>query len=86
MRIFILLMVCFLAGCTAAPVVQEVRVPVAVSCIKKADLPARPDYQTYVLPDNANDADVLIALVSDWARSRPYESALEAITRGCAGE
>lgn len=75
-----------LSACTTPPVTQRVEVPIAVSCIKKQQLPERPKYESYHLAPDATDGDKVLAVTRDWLRSRPYEATLEAISTGCANE
>ena len=71
-----------LEGCaTAPPAPVRVEVPVMVPCI--GAVPVRPTYDFDKLPPTATDGEVILALARDWARSRPYEIALEALVASC---
>ena len=71
-----------LAGCTSAPpAAVRVEVPVMVPCI--GAVPVRPTYDFDKLPPTATDGEAILALARDWARSRPYEIALEALVASC---
>lgn len=76
---------CMLAGCgtTPATAIQRVDVPVAVPCVKAADVPQRPDYAVEKLAPTATDGEKVLALAGDWPRGRKYEGELEAIIAGC---
>lgn len=85
MNKYILFISLMLTGCvSSAPITQRVDVPVAVSCVKRDQIPQRPQYEPY--DSNAADGDVLLAVSRNWFKSRPYEAKLEAIANGCAHE
>lgn len=85
MRFLVLAFALVLAGCAStAPVITEVKVPVSVPCIKPEQVPQRPDYETPKLDDTTSDGNKVLALARDWARSRGYESKLEAIAGECS--
>lgn len=74
-----------LGGCgtTPAPATQRVDVPVAVPCVKAADVPKRPDYEVEKLAPVASDGEKVLAFAADWPRGRKYEGELEALIAGC---
>jgi hypothetical protein len=79
--IIIIALLAVLCGCSGTIPLQEVKVAVPVSCIKK--LPVKPDYETSKLTIKAKDGHKVAALSRDWSRSRIYEGELEATLEGC---
>jgi starvation-inducible outer membrane lipoprotein len=79
----IILLALLLAGCAAAPapVTQEVKLPVYVSCVTA--VPARPDYEFGKLTLTATDGEKVLAMARDWPRGREYEGELQAVIDGC---
>ncbi|MFC5480567.1 hypothetical protein [Massilia suwonensis] len=65
------------------PLPVEVKVPVAVSCIKPEQLPAKPDYESLKDNDNTPDGTVVLHITRDFAKSLPYQQRLEAIVDVC---
>jgi hypothetical protein len=85
MNKYLLVISLMLTGCvSSAPITQRVDVPVAVACVKRDQIPERPQYEPY--DSSAADGDVLLAVSRNWFKSRPYEAKLEAIANGCAHE
>ena len=77
-----IILTALLAGCaTLPPAPVRVEVPVMVPCI--GAVPVRPTYDFDKLPPTATDGEVILALARDWAGSRPYEIALEALVASC---
>ncbi len=76
------LLMILLAGCAAAPrATQEVKIPVAVPCVKAA--PARPAFESLALPAGASDGEKVLALARDTLLHFKYEGQLEAALSGC---
>ena len=70
-----------LVGCVTAPVTQEVRVPVYVSCVTA--VPARPEFEARSLGPDASDGEKVLAIARDVPRHFKYEGQLEAVIAGC---
>lgn len=75
-----------LSGCTASPPVViekpvEVRVPVAVSCVKA--LPVKPVFKTDEQLKRGSDYQVVNDLLADRLAREIYELQLEAVLKGC---
>ncbi|CUI04664.1 hypothetical protein BN2497_4105 [Janthinobacterium sp. CG23_2] len=70
-----------LTACAAAPVVQEVKVPVYRSCVTAG--PARPAFAVRGLAPDASDGEKVLALARDLPLHLKYEAQLEAVIAGC---
>lgn len=82
--------ICLLAACETAPepeprvVTQEVRIPVPVACIDRAEIPAKPDYPDERL-DGSEPLDVIVrALRISSERRQAHEPELYALLEACA--
>lgn len=86
MKLVSLIAALALAGCATVqpqPLPKEVKVPVAVSCIKPDQVPQRPDYESLQDNDNTPDGTLVLHVTRDFAKSLPYQAKLEAIVNGC---
>ncbi|NHZ83785.1 hypothetical protein F2P44_31630 [Massilia sp. CCM 8695] len=81
MKLLILAVLLLLTACGAAPVVQEVKVPVYRSCV--AAQPAKPEFGVRTLAPDASDGEKVLAIARDIPLHLKYEAALEAIVAGC---
>jgi hypothetical protein len=73
-------------GCASKqpkPLPQEVRVPVAVSCIKFDLVPSKPEYESLRDNDSAPDGALVLHVTRDFAKSLPYQAQLEALVEAC---
>ena len=70
-----------LTGCATVPAVREVKIPVAVACVKS--VPARPAFATRGLAPDASDGEKVLAIARDLPMHLKYEGELEAIIAGC---
>lgn len=84
-KIGIAVIAALITGCATAPqaLPGEVKISVAVSCIKPEKIPAKPDYQSPTDNDKTPDGTVILHVVRDFAKSLPYQKALEAIIDAC---
>lgn len=84
-KIVIAVIAALITGCATEPqpLPVELKMPVAVSCIKPEQIPAKPNYQS--LTDNANtpDGTVILHVTRDFAKSLPYQQQMEAVIQGC---
>lgn len=75
------------AGCTPALRIpdppKEVRVPVAVPCLKPEDVPQRPSLLSDQQIDALDDKRAVIALGKDRRVRQGYQAGLEAAVKGC---
>jgi hypothetical protein len=75
------------SGCATTqqpqPLPVEVKVPVAVSCIKPEQIPAKPDYESLKDNNNTPDGTVVLHIARDFAKSLPYQQELEALIETC---
>ncbi|MCE3605810.1 hypothetical protein LXA47_19695 [Massilia sp. P8910] len=81
MKYLLLAALLLLTACGAAPVVQEVKVPVYRSCVTGA--PDRPAFAVRTLAPDASDGEKVLALVRDLPVHLKYEAQLEAVIAGC---
>ncbi|NHZ93235.1 hypothetical protein F2P45_30115 [Massilia sp. CCM 8733] len=81
MKYLLLAALLLLTACAAAPVVQEVKVPVYRPCVTAA--PARPTFATRTLAPDASDGEKVLALARDLPLHLKYEAQLEAVIAGC---
>ncbi|MDQ1921301.1 hypothetical protein [Massilia pseudoviolaceinigra] len=77
----LVLILVLLTACAAAPVVQEVKVPVYRSCVAAA--PERPAFAVRGLAPDASDGEKVLALARDLPVHLKYEAQLEAVIAGC---
>jgi hypothetical protein len=84
-KIAIALIAALISGCatTPQPLPAEVKVPVAVSCIKPEQIPVKPDYESLRDNDQTPDGTVILHITRDFAKSLPYQQQLEAIIGAC---
>ena len=88
--IVLLLSLLILSGCTSKPepavkvVVQEVKVPVYVSCLSKKDLPVRTDYVTIHIKKNDNPVVKVRKLDKMTQQQSNYIGVLEKALNGCS--
>jgi hypothetical protein len=84
-KITIAIIAALISGCatTPQPLPVEVKVPVAVSCIKPEQIPVRPDYESLKDNDNNPDGTVVLHLARDFAKSFAYEQLMEVIVKAC---
>lgn len=81
--------VCCLAlvGCASRPAIpdppKEIRVPVAIPCLKPEDVPARPALLSDEQLDALDDKRAVIALGQDRRVRQGYQAQLEAAVAGC---
>lgn len=83
---YIILMTVLLTGCATQqppPLPVEVKVPVAVSCIKAEDIPAKPAYESLLDNDDTPDGTVILHITRYFAKSLPYQNQLEAVIEAC---
>lgn len=86
MKLVSLIAAMALAGCATQqpqPLPQEVKVPIAVSCIKPDQVPQRPDYESLHDNENTPDGTLVLHVARDFAKSLPYQAELEAIVSSC---
>lgn len=81
MKYLLLIVLLLLTACGAAPVVQEVKVPVYRPCVTAA--PARPTFATRTLAPDASNGEKVLALARDLPIHLKYEAQLEAVIAGC---
>lgn len=84
-KIAIAVIAALITGCATVPqpLPVEVKMPVAVSCIKPDQVPVKPDYQSLSDNDNTPDGTVMLHITRDLAKSLPYQQQMEAVIRGC---
>lgn len=88
--IVLLLALLILSGCTSKPspavkvVMQEVKVPVYMSCINKTDLPVRNDYVTISIKKNDNPVVKVRKLDKMTQQQGNYIGVLEKALNGCS--
>lgn len=84
-KIVIAVIAALITGCATAPqtLPVEVKIPVAVSCIKTEQVPVKPDYQSLNDTVNTPDGTVILHVMRDFAKSLPYQRQMEAIVQGC---
>ncbi|HEX8615680.1 MAG TPA: hypothetical protein VF800_30730 [Telluria sp.] len=81
MKYLLLTALLLLTACGAAPVVQEVKIPVYRSCVTAA--PAKPTFATRTLAPDASNGEKILALARDLPVHLKYEAQLEAVIAGC---
>lgn len=87
--IVLLLALLILSGCTSKPepavkvVVQEVKIPVYMSCLDKKDLPVRTDYVTINIKKNDTPVVKVRKLDKLAQQQDGYISVLEKALNGC---
>lgn len=81
MRTLLIVSSLILAGCESAPKVrvEYEKVPVAVSCIKKSDVPQRPVKKQLT----GDHVDKLLGLMIEKEAMEQYAGKLEVIVKGC---
>lgn len=76
-----------LAACAGTPALQplpaKVEVPVPVSCVNPQQIPKKPDYEAQGDNDQTPDGTMILHMARDLAKSKPYESQLEALIHAC---
>ncbi|HEX8615516.1 MAG TPA: hypothetical protein VF800_29895 [Telluria sp.] len=77
---YLLLAALLLTACGAAPVVQEVKVPVYRPCVTA--VPARPTFGTRTLAPDASDGEKILSLARDLPVHLKYEAQLEGVIAG----
>ena len=88
--IILLLALLILSGCTSKPspavkvVMQEVKVPVYMSCLDKKDLPVRTDYVTINIKKNDNPVVKVRKLDKLTQQQDGYIGVLEKALNGCS--
>lgn len=88
--IILLLALLILSGCTSKPepavkvVVQEVKIPVYMSCLDKKDLPVRTDYVTISIKKNDNPVVKVRKLDKMTQQQDGYIGVLEKALNGCS--
>ena len=85
MKITITVIAALISGCatTPPPLPVEVKIPVAVSCIKTEQIPVKPNYESLTDNDKTPDGTVVLHIARDFAKSLPYQQALEALITAC---
>jgi hypothetical protein len=87
MKYMSLLAVALLTGCTTQhlqPLPVEVKIPVAVSCIKPDQVPAKPEYESLKDDDKTPDGILVLHVARDFAKSLSYQTQLEALVQRCS--
>jgi len=83
----LILAVPFLTACAPALKIpdppKEVRVPVAIPCLKPEDIPQRPNMLTDAQLDALDDKRAVIALGHDRRVRQAYQVVMEAVVQGC---
>ena len=88
--IILLLALLILSGCTSKPepavkvVVQEVKIPVYMSCLDKKDLPIKQDYVTINIKKNDNPVVKVRKLDKLTQQQDGYIGVLEKALNGCS--
>jgi hypothetical protein len=84
-KVTIAVIAALISGCATRPrpLPVEVKVPVAVSCIKPEQIPVKPDYESLRDNDNTPDGTVILHVTRDFAKSLPYQAQLNAIVEAC---
>lgn len=86
MKLAVLIAAVVLSGCASQqsqPLPVEVKVPVAVRCIKPDGVPVKPDYESLNDNDSTPDGMLVLHVTRDLAKSLPYQQELEAIIEAC---
>lgn len=87
--VLLLLALLILTGCSSTEpavkvVVQEVKVPVAVNCIRKEDVPVYHDYvKTKISKSDTDYTKVRKLIIRDFEHQK-FAKVVEAIMKGCS--